>query len=117
MSNKTEGSRAAGQRGAARQPAHAVEDRVEKACHTCGNAYDKSFELVMAGQHYWFDCFECAVHALAPSCACCGCRVLGHGIEALGAFYCCAHCARESGAEGATDNLTGDDRVTLQSAR
>jgi len=30
----------------------------------------------------------------------CGCRILGHGVEANGKMYCCAHCARHEG-EGA----------------
>lgn len=118
MSTNTEiAKRAAGQRGTPRQDAHDSAARVSNACHTCGNEYDKNFQIVMAGQRYWFDCFECAVHALAPSCASCGCRVLGHGVEAPGAFYCGAHCARTAGAEGAEDNLVIEDRATLQSAR
>jgi hypothetical protein len=40
-----------------------------------------------------FDSFECAIHALAPTCEYCGVKVIGHGIEANGSFYCCAHCA------------------------
>ena len=31
-----------------------------------------------------FDSFECAIHALAPTCAHCSCRVIGHGVEADG---------------------------------
>jgi len=29
--------------------------------------------------------------------------VIGHGVEAGGSFYCCAHCASMAGAEGASD--------------
>lgn len=108
---------AVGSRGAPGQDSHESADKISAACHTCGNEYDKNFQVVMGGQRYWFDCFECAVHALAPSCASCGCRVVGHGVEALGAFYCCAHCAREAGAIGATDNVVIEDRATMQSAR
>lgn len=68
-------------------------------CETCGNDYDKSFQVVMAGRTHEFDSFECAIHALAPRCAHCGCRVVGHGLEAGGSIYCCAHCAK---AEGTT---------------
>jgi len=46
---------------------------------------------------YTFDCFECAIHMLAPACGHCGCRVLGHGVEENGAIYCCANCARAMG--------------------
>ena len=31
-----------------------------------------------------FHSFECAIHALAPNCAYCGYRILGHGVEADG---------------------------------
>lgn len=44
-------------------------------CDQCGNDYDKTFEVVMAGQTYVFDSFECAVHKLAPVCPHCGCRI------------------------------------------
>jgi len=66
-------------------------------CEVCGNEYDKSFEMRMSGRTHVFDSFECAIHALAPSCAHCGCKVIGHGIEATGTFYCCANCARQAG--------------------
>jgi hypothetical protein len=65
----------------------------------CGNSYDKSFEIMMPSNEeaHVFDSFECAIHALAPTCAHCGCRILGHGVEAAGEMYCCAHCARDRG--------------------
>jgi hypothetical protein len=44
-----------------------------------------------------FDAFECAIHAIAPRCAHCGVAIIGHGNEAGGSMYCCAHCAREGG--------------------
>jgi hypothetical protein len=66
-------------------------------CETCGNDYDKSFEVVMAGQRHTFDSFECAIQALAPTCAHCNCRIVGHGMEAGGRMFCCAHCAEKSG--------------------
>ena len=65
-------------------------------CEVCGNEYDKTFKVI-AGDTHVFDSFECAIHALAPLCEHCGCRVIGHGVEADGHFFCCAHCARESG--------------------
>jgi Rieske Fe-S protein len=74
-------------------------------CEICGNDYDKSFELMAGGVRHVFDSFECAIHALAPVCQHCGCRVIGHGTEADGRFYCCAHCARESGASEARDRV------------
>jgi hypothetical protein len=67
-------------------------------CEVCGNDYEMSFEVVAAGATHTFDSFECAIHALAPVCEHCGCKVIGHGSQVSGRFYCCAHCARE--AEG-----------------
>jgi DNA-directed RNA polymerase subunit RPC12/RpoP len=32
---------------------------------------------------------------MAPVCEHCGCKVIGHGAEVDGHFYCCARCARE----------------------
>jgi hypothetical protein len=70
----------------------------------CGNEYDKAFSISLPGQDArTFDCFECAIHALAPTCEHCGVRVIGHGVEAGGSFYCCAHCAGMAGAEGVAD--------------
>ena len=66
-------------------------------CETCGNDYDKAMSITVAGASHFFDSFECAVQKLAPACAHCGCRILGHGHEAGGKMYCCAHCARHSG--------------------
>jgi hypothetical protein len=74
-------------------------------CEVCGNDYDKSFQVVRSGTAHVFDSFECAIHALAPVCEHCGCRILGHGIEHDGRFFCCAHCAKESGVPGAADRV------------
>ena len=71
----------------------------------CGNDYDKSFEVRTADGTYTFDSFECAIHKLAPVCAHCGCKIIGHGVEANDTFYCCAHCARHEGASEARDNV------------
>jgi hypothetical protein len=72
-------------------------------CDLCGNDYDKAFEVRLAGQVHTFDSFECAIHALAPTCAHCGCKIVGHGVEAEGRFYCCAHCAHQVGIGGLRD--------------
>ncbi len=72
-------------------------------CDVCGNDYDKSFEVIRGGKRYTFDSFECAIHAVAPSCAHCGCKIVGHGVEARDKIYCCANCARETGAKTLTD--------------
>jgi hypothetical protein len=72
-------------------------------CDVCGNEYDKAFRVTQGSKSMTFDSFECAIHAMAPQCAHCNCKVVGHGIEAQGKIYCCAHCARKSGAQGVSD--------------
>jgi Rieske Fe-S protein len=75
-------------------------------CEVCGNDYDKAFQISMAdGSTHTFDSFECAVHVLAPRCAHCGCAVIGHGVEADGTFFCCAHCAQTAGVGGVADRV------------
>lgn len=66
-------------------------------CETCGNDYDKSFEVIMHGESHSFDSFECAIAALAPECDHCGCKIIGHGVEEDGEIYCCASCAKHVG--------------------
>ena len=73
------------------------------ACHTCGNDYDKSFTVTKGGKDYVFDSFECAIQALAPLCSHCDCRIIGHGVEADGEIFCCAHCAGHAGVKGLKD--------------
>ena len=68
-------------------------------CEVCENEYDKAFEVIVDGQRHTFDSFECAIHALAPVCLHCNCRIVGHGVEVGGQFFCCAHCARSVDAE------------------
>jgi hypothetical protein len=66
-------------------------------CDVCGNDYDKSFQLTTSdGTTKTFDSFECAIHAVAPECAHCDCKIIGHGVEDDGTVFCCAHCARGS---------------------
>jgi hypothetical protein len=72
-------------------------------CDVCGNDYDKAFTVAARGEMYTFDCFECAIHALAPGCDQCGCKVIGHGVEQRGRFFCCANCARAAGVRGLAD--------------
>jgi hypothetical protein len=64
------------------------------ACNTCGNLYDKSFQIILNDQEYWFDSFECAIEKLAPKCTHCHMKIIGHGIDSQGSTYCCSHCAR-----------------------
>ena len=53
-------------------------------CEVCGNDYHLAFQVVTAGVTHTFDSFECAIHKLAPVCEHCGCRIIGHGVEAGG---------------------------------
>lgn len=67
-------------------------------CSHCGNDYDKAFRVITAdGQDLVFDSIECAVAVIAPVCAHCSCRVLGHGVEGDGKIFCCANCAAATG--------------------
>ena len=74
-------------------------------CDTCGNDYDKAFTVTMPHGSGTFDSFECAIHKLAPKCEHCGCRIIGHGAENNGRFYCCAHCAKHAGVVGIDDRI------------
>lgn len=74
-----------------------------ETCVTCGNDYEDSFLVVKNGKEYVFDSFECAIEKLAPRCARCGCRVIGHGVQHRNTIYCCAHCAHVAGAIGLVD--------------
>ncbi len=73
-------------------------------CDVCGNDYARAFQVVLGGATHTFDSFECAIHKLAPLCGHCRCKVIGHGVEAKGTVYCCAHCAHHAGAKGLVDN-------------
>lgn len=74
-------------------------------CECCGNAYDKSFTVTMNGESFAFDSFECAIQKLAPRCLACECRIIGHGVEADGSMFCCAHCARRHGERELRDRV------------
>jgi hypothetical protein len=69
-------------------------------CEVCGNDYDLAFEIrTQGGGAHTFDSFECAIHALAPVCEHCSCRIIGHGVQVGGSMFCCAACASAEGAE------------------
>jgi hypothetical protein len=74
-------------------------------CEVCENEYDKAFELTVAGKRHTFDSFECAIHALAPVCPHCQCRVIGHGVEQGDKIFCCVHCARSGGKTQLKDRV------------
>jgi hypothetical protein len=61
-------------------------------CEVCGNNYQKTFTVNIHNETHTFDSLECAIQAIAPSCAHCGCRVIGHGLEENDQIFCCHHC-------------------------
>jgi hypothetical protein len=80
--------------------------RLMATCEVCGNDYSNSFTVIADDDsEHTFDCFECAIHALAPACAHCGCRVIGHGVEEGDTVFCCAHCAQREGVAGLRDHV------------
>ena len=81
-----------------------------KACECCGNTYDKAFEITIGGTVHVFDSFQCAIQTLAPRCVHCKVPIIGHGMEARGQYFCCAHCARQAGIHEVSDRA--DDAGT-----
>jgi hypothetical protein len=74
-----------------------IREAAMPTCETCGNDYDKAFQVTLNGSTHTFDSFECAIQALAPTCPHCGTHVVGHGVENDGTIFCCAHCAKQEG--------------------
>jgi hypothetical protein len=62
-------------------------------CEVCGNDGSHAFTVTLADEQHVFDCFECAIQALAPVCGHCGSRVIGHGVEQNGTVFCSRECA------------------------
>jgi hypothetical protein len=77
-------------------------------CECCGNSYDKAFEITIGGTVHVFDSFACAIQVLAPRCASCKMAIIGHGMEARGQYFCCAHCARGAGILDVADRARDD---------
>jgi len=78
-------------------------EQIMAKCHKCHNDYDKTFEIIKDNKKYVFDSFECAIHELAPACSQCSCKIIGHGMEDAGKFFCCAHCAKKAGIDSLVD--------------
>ena len=74
-------------------------------CDVCGNDYDRAFQVTMEGRIRTFDSFECAIHACAPECAHCACKIIGHGVQVGQQLFCCAHCAKQAGNSDLRDRL------------
>lgn len=75
-------------------------------CEVCGNNYKNTFQVVMNNKSHEFDCFECAIHRLAPECGHCACRVIGQGVEKDGIIYCGGHCLRMASHNLGLDEAT-----------
>ena len=87
--------------GYAHTPRRKAQREVAMArCETCGNDYDKAFQVSMNGTDPHLRQLRCAIHALAPTCENCGIRIVGHGLEKDGTFFCCEHCAEVVGVTG-----------------
>jgi hypothetical protein len=99
------GGRARAWHGTCTYSAIIKEDKPMAQCMTCGNNYERIMEVTLDGRSYTFDCFECAIHELAPLCSACGCRILGHGVQSAEQMFCSAHCARQHGVEGITTHV------------
>jgi hypothetical protein len=74
-------------------------------CEVCGNEYEMSFEVHAQGAVHVFDCFECAIHRMAPVCEHCMVRIVGHGVEVEGRWYCSGHCSKAAGERGIVDRV------------
>lgn len=66
-------------------------------CDRCGNDYDRTFQVTQDGKTHTFDSFECAIDVMAPRCATCGLRIVGHGLQKGDLMFCCDHCAHAKG--------------------
>ncbi len=79
---------------------------MNSACDHCGNQYDKLMKIQLGDKEGHYDCFECAIQALAPNCKQCGVRIIGHGLEEEDEMFCCASCARMMGDHHFVDRVT-----------
>jgi hypothetical protein len=65
-------------------------------CESCGNKYNLFITVERNGIKHCFDCFECAIHKLAPYCERCNVRVIGHGVQFDGVIFCSRFCAKQA---------------------
>ena len=68
-------------------------------CEVCGQESEDAFEVVRHVGRHRFDTFECVIYALAPRCAQCGVRIIGHPVKEDDHTFCCAHCAEAGPSE------------------
>jgi hypothetical protein len=63
-----------------------------KKCQVCNGTYNY-FKVIIGETHHEFDCFECAIQALAPTCYRCGNKIIGHVHTNQGKNFCDSLCA------------------------
>jgi hypothetical protein len=89
-----------------------IEEHAMGRCNSCGNEYEGTFEVMFDGKTYTFDCFECAIHQLAPRCGSCETRILGHGVQFNDRLFCSSHCARAMGIHSLETHIGGYEHPT-----
>lgn len=72
-------------------------------CEQCGSDYHRPLTVIQDGKEHTFDCFQCAIAGMAPDCAHCGCKIIGHGMTETDELYCCANCAMQARAVSGAD--------------
>jgi hypothetical protein len=72
-------------------------------CDVCGNDYNNAIVVTQGQRSMTFDSFECAIEAMAPRCAHCGSRIIGHGVKQGDQTFCGADCAGQSRVPGTKD--------------
>jgi hypothetical protein len=62
-----------------------LRERPVAKCSVCQNEYDKTFKSLRTGRPKYLTVSN-AIAAMAPTCAHCSCRIIGHGVEQEGAL-------------------------------
>jgi len=73
-------------------------------CEACGNDYDKAFQVVMTTKRAR-SIVSSAQFCTGADVQHCGTRIVGHGPEKDGAYYCCDHCAQKEGVTNLRDRV------------
>ncbi|MDO9184358.1 MAG: hypothetical protein Q7U04_18225 [Bacteriovorax sp.] len=64
-------------------------------CVNCGLNIEKDYILLINGQEFTFDSFECAVNFVAPRCKHCNAIIINSGVEMDGEIFCNSQCSSE----------------------
>ncbi|MGD9765042.1 MAG: hypothetical protein AB7V27_15150 [Candidatus Binatia bacterium] len=67
-------------------------------CDVCGNPTRHPMTLTQREDRFVVDCLECAIHVLAPTCAECSCRIIGHPVLWEDEVFCSRRCVAAAGA-------------------